>query len=82
MHWSKMRELLAATNAIYSELKNLCVWCKPNGGMESFYRSRHKTRVRSRACSRYTDVDWTLSILPIDCVARLRYNRASRWMGA
>jgi DNA modification methylase len=42
MGWSKMRELLAATDAIYSELKNLCVWCKPNGGMGSLYRSRHE----------------------------------------
>ena len=42
MHWSKMRELLAATDAIYSEMKNLCVWCKPNGGMGSLYRSRHE----------------------------------------
>jgi DNA modification methylase len=42
MHWSKMRELLAATGAIYSEMKNLCVWCKPNGGMGSLYRSRHE----------------------------------------
>ena len=39
MHWSKMRELLDATDTIYSELKNLCVWCKPNGGMGSLYRS-------------------------------------------
>ena len=42
MHWSKMRELLAATGAIYSELKNLCVWSKPNGGMGSLYRSQHE----------------------------------------
>jgi DNA modification methylase len=42
MHWSKMRELLAATESIYSELKNLCLWCKPNGGMGSLYRSQHE----------------------------------------
>jgi DNA methylase len=42
MAWSKMRELLAATETIYSELKNLCVWCKPNGGMGSLYRSQHE----------------------------------------
>ena len=42
MHWSKMRELLAATNAIYSEMKNLCIWSKPNAGMGSLYRSRHE----------------------------------------
>jgi len=42
MHWSKMRELLAAAGAIYSEMKNLCIWRKPNGGMGSLYRSRHE----------------------------------------
>jgi hypothetical protein len=42
MAWSKMRELLGATETIYSELKNLCVWCKPNGGMGSLYRSQHE----------------------------------------
>jgi DNA modification methylase len=42
MGWSKMRELQAAADAIYSELKNVCVWCKPNAGMGSLYRSRHE----------------------------------------
>jgi DNA modification methylase len=42
MHWSKMAELLAATSDVYSDLKNVCVWCKPNGGMGSLYRSRHE----------------------------------------
>jgi hypothetical protein len=42
MHWSKMRELLAATGSLYSEMKNLCFWSKPNGGMGSLYRSRHE----------------------------------------
>jgi hypothetical protein len=42
MHWSKMRELLAAAGAIYAEMKNLCIWRKPNGGMGSLYRSRHE----------------------------------------
>jgi DNA modification methylase len=42
MGWSKMRELLAASDGLYSELKNLCVWRKPNGGMGSLYRSGHE----------------------------------------
>jgi DNA modification methylase len=42
MGWSKMRQLLAATDSIYSELKNVCVWRKPNAGMGSLYRSRHE----------------------------------------
>jgi hypothetical protein len=28
--------------ANYSELKNLIVWVKDNGGMGAFYRSRHE----------------------------------------
>ena len=34
--------MLAAGHAVYSELKNLIVWAKDNGGMGSFYRSRHE----------------------------------------
>ena len=28
--------------AVFSELKNLCIWNKTNGGMGSFYRSKHE----------------------------------------
>lgn len=42
MGWSKLRELLAATAGVYSELKTICVWRKPNAGMGSFYRSAHE----------------------------------------
>lgn len=42
MDWRHMREVLAAGNAVFSELKNLCVWNKTNGGMGSFYRSKHE----------------------------------------
>ena len=41
MDWRHMSEVLKAGKA-YSELKNLCVWAKDNGGMGSFYRSRHE----------------------------------------
>jgi len=37
-----MDELSAAGDSIYSELKNLVVWAKTNGGMGTFYRSRHE----------------------------------------
>ena len=37
-----MPELLAASGEVYSELKNLIVWVKDNGGMGTFYRSRHE----------------------------------------
>ena len=42
MGWLKMRELLAATAGVYPELKNICIWRKPNAGMGSFYRSAHE----------------------------------------
>ncbi len=42
MDWRHMGETLAAGEAVYTELKNLCVWAKNNGGMGSFYRSRHE----------------------------------------
>jgi hypothetical protein len=42
MDWRHIGELLAAGQAVFSELKNLCVWNKTNGGMGSFYRSKHE----------------------------------------
>jgi len=42
MDWRHMGELLAAGQATFSELKNLCIWNKTNGGMGSFYRSKHE----------------------------------------
>jgi DNA modification methylase len=42
MDWRHMRELLDAGEDAFSELKNLCVWNKTNGGMGSFYRSKHE----------------------------------------
>jgi DNA modification methylase len=42
MDWRHMGELLAAGEQVFSELKNLCVWNKTNGGMGSFYRSKHE----------------------------------------
>lgn len=42
MDWRHMGELRAAGNTIYSELKNLVVWKKSNGGMGTFYRSQHE----------------------------------------
>jgi hypothetical protein len=42
MDWRHMGELLQAGQAVFSEFKNLCVWNKTNGGMGSFYRSKHE----------------------------------------
>lgn len=41
MDWRHISELQAAAEN-YSELKNLCIWVKSNGGMGTFYRSRHE----------------------------------------
>jgi DNA modification methylase len=40
--WRHMPEMLDAGHKHFSELKNLCVWVKPGGGLGSFYRSRHE----------------------------------------
>jgi DNA modification methylase len=42
MDWRHLREMLDAGEGLFTELKNLCVWVKSNGGMGSFYRSRHE----------------------------------------
>ena len=42
MDWRHMGELLAAGEASFTELKNLAVWNKSNGGMGAFYRSKHE----------------------------------------
>jgi DNA modification methylase len=42
MDWRHMGELLEAGTAAFNELKNLCVWNKTNGGMGTFYRSKHQ----------------------------------------
>lgn len=40
--WRHMSEMLTASQGIYKELKNLCIWAKTNGGMGSLYRSQHE----------------------------------------
>src|SRR6202047_5437304 len=42
MDWRHMGELLNAGEQVFSELKNLCIWNKTNGGMGTFYRSKHE----------------------------------------
>jgi hypothetical protein len=42
MDWRHMTEILSAGQEVYTELLNLCVWAKSNGGMGSFYRSAHE----------------------------------------
>jgi DNA modification methylase len=40
--WRHLGEMLAAGEAIYSRLLNVCMWAKTNGGQGSFYRSAHE----------------------------------------
>lgn len=42
MDWRHMMEVLIACQQVIGELKNLCVWAKPNAGMGAFYRSQHE----------------------------------------
>lgn len=42
MDWRHVGEVIVAATPIYTELKNICVWAKTNGGMGSLYRSQHE----------------------------------------
>ena len=42
MDWRHIREVMEAGAKVFTELKNLCVWNKTNGGMGTFYRSKHE----------------------------------------
>ncbi len=42
MDWRHMLQMLTAGYKTYTELKNLCVWTKPNAGMGTCYRSQHE----------------------------------------
>ena len=42
MDWRHIYDLLHAGQKHYTELKNICVWNKDNGGMGTMYRSKHE----------------------------------------
>lgn len=42
MDWRHLNEMMQAGQGAYAELKNMIVWVKDNGGMGTFYRSRHE----------------------------------------
>jgi DNA modification methylase len=42
MDWRHLHETLSAAKPLYGSFVNLCVWNKDNGGMGSFYRSKHE----------------------------------------
>ncbi len=42
MDWRHLYSVLTAGRQAYTDLKNVCVWAKTNGGMGSLYRSQHE----------------------------------------
>lgn len=42
MDWRHIHEIITAGRDVYTELKQLVVWNKDNGGMGTFYRSKHE----------------------------------------
>lgn len=42
MDWRHMREMLDASDGVYTELKQLLIWNKQVGAMGTFYRSQHE----------------------------------------
>ena len=40
--WRHLGEVLTAGNQVFAALKNLCVWVKGNGEMDSLYQSQHE----------------------------------------
>lgn len=42
MDWRHVYEVIEAGRRAYTDLKNLCIWNKTNGGMGSLYRSKYE----------------------------------------
>jgi DNA modification methylase len=42
MDWAHSFEMLTAGRRVFTQLKNICVWCKTQPGMGTFYRSQHE----------------------------------------
>ena len=42
MDWRHIVAVVTAGKGLYSELKNICIWNKDNGGMGALYRSKHE----------------------------------------
>ena len=47
--WRHVYDVIAAGRDLYTDLKNICVWNKSNGGMGSLYRSKHELVVVFKA---------------------------------
>jgi DNA modification methylase len=57
MDWAHSFELQSAGRGVYSELKNICVWAKTNGGMGSLYRSHVWSYAGANTFSKSRDAD-------------------------
>lgn len=42
MDWRNVKNLILAGESVFTDLKQICVWNKTNGGQGSFYRSKHE----------------------------------------
>lgn len=42
MDWKHIEEIITAGNAVFDELKNVCIWDKGTAGMGSLYRSQYE----------------------------------------
>lgn len=40
--WAHVPEMISAGEAAFTELKNICIWSKPSGGMGALYRSQYE----------------------------------------
>ena len=49
MDWRHLREVVSAADGIFTEVKNLCVWAKTNGGMGTTLVAAERTGRRGHA---------------------------------
>ncbi len=42
MDWKHIYEIVTAGESVFTRFMNLCIWAKDNGGMGTFYRSKHE----------------------------------------
>jgi hypothetical protein len=81
MDWRHQRELLSTGGSIFNDYLNLFVWNKTNGGMGSFYRSKHELKQKARKlrafCRFCSEISVSLS-LPQTVWRRARVSKLHR----
>jgi site-specific DNA recombinase len=65
--------MLNAGKAVYSELKNLCIWTKDNGGLGSFYRSQHELVFVFKVGTAALHLSWRVTRGPLAHLLRNRF---------